>query len=145
MEEITYIGETYNKFLFAVLFASYWFISSTLDTYQSSLLAPIFFSKLLKDYIQGQQRKITICLQPSNIFFLFIEIYWSINEAFKKYFWSVLNVIFMKSSIIIISPKSFQLNWGNGTSKNHVSYKKQKFLKRLRKIHFSGKNLNSIS
>jgi hypothetical protein len=79
----------------------------------------------LKKTIRGPQRKSKICLRPLNMFFLFIEISWSIVGANLKYYLRELNVILNKSPISITFPINLQLNRGengkyNSSSKNRL-------------------------
>jgi len=46
----------------------------------SIVLAPMYFSKLIKKTIRGPRRNSKICLRPPKMAGLFTEIYWSVGE-----------------------------------------------------------------
>ncbi len=71
MGEVTYIGETSTKFLCGPrrFLSFHWLSSRFLLVHCSS--PNIFFFKISKRLF----KKIKICLRPSNMFYLFIEIY----------------------------------------------------------------------
>ncbi len=94
MGEITFVREISTEFLYrhrCVLLGSRSKLLS--HTYWSIVLAPIYFSKLLKRLFEGRGETGKICLRPSNMVWLFIEIYWSVGEAI----------------FIVISPICFQM------------------------------------
>ncbi len=73
--------------------------------------------------------KSKICLRPSNMFCLFIEIYCNIVEAILKYYWIVLNVIWMNLHQILFLKYVFNLTAEtNGkysiSKKNHLKCQK---------------------
>jgi hypothetical protein len=67
-----------------------WFIGRTIDSYCSS---PIQFSNFVKAYSRtAENRKHFV--RPWNMFWLFTEIYWSLDEVILEQYWRVLYSVF---------------------------------------------------